>query len=221
MGIFTKFRDIVNANLNAMLEKAEDPEKLLQSMLFEMDETLIALKTSCAGVIAEKHKLARRRQTLDYKKTHWEKRAQLAVAKGREELAREALREKLHFGRSIDTIAREMAELQGLVDRYRQDIALLEDKRSGAREKQRLLVQREIRARQAIRAREEMQKLDTFETIARFEELEERIEQMEAEADLVNFGCKPSLEEKFEMLAIEERLENELAALRGAARPGA
>ena len=216
MGIFTRFRDIVSSNINAMLDKAEDPEKLIKLMIREMEDTLIELKAACAGVIAGRKKLQRRLDTVAARKEQWQARANLAVDKDRDDLAREALNEKRRFAELSDSLHQELLEHEDMVTKYQEDIRLLENKLDSAREKQRMLIQRHIHARRKKRAQEEIRRMDNFEAIARFDDLENRIERMEAEADLVNFGKKPSIEEEFDNLMMDDDIENELAALKSA-----
>ena len=90
MGIFTRFRDIISSNINAMLDKAEDPEKLISLMIREMEDTLVEIKASCAGVMANKKKLQRQMSEAQARSENWEQKAALAVTKGRDDLAREA-----------------------------------------------------------------------------------------------------------------------------------
>ena len=216
MGIFTRFRDIVSSNINAMLDRAEDPEKLIKLMIREMEDTLIELKAACAGVIASRKKLQRRLENVTVRKDQWQARANLAVDKGRDDLAREALNEKRRFADLADSLQEELLEHEDMVTQYQEDIRLLENKLESAREKQRMLIQRHIHARKKKRAQEEIRRMDNFETIARFDDLENRIERMEAEADLVNFGKKPSIEEEFDNLMMDDDIEKELAALKSA-----
>jgi phage shock protein A len=214
MGIFTRFRDIISSNINSMLDRAEDPEKLIKLMIREMEDTLVELKAACAGVIAAAKKLQRRLNEIQNRQDLWQKRAAMAVDKGRDDLAREALNEKRRFADMADTIQQELIEHDDMATQYQEDIRQLEDKLHAAREKQRMLIQRHIHARRKKRAQEEIRRVDNFETIARFEDLENRIERMEAEADLVNYEKKPTLEEAFDKLGVDDDIENELAALK-------
>ncbi len=216
MGIFTRFRDIVSSNINAMLDRAEDPEKLIKLMIREMEDTLIELKAACAGVIAGRKKLQRRLDNVALRKEQWQARANLAVDKGRDDLARDALNEKRRFADLADSLHEELLEHEDMVTKYQEDIRLLEDKLNSAREKQRMLIQRHIHARRKKQAQQEIRRMDNFETISRFDDLENRIERMEAEADLVNFGKKPSIEEEFDNLMMDDDIEKELAALKSA-----
>ena len=214
MGIFTRFRDIVGSNINTMLDRAEDPEKLIRLMIREMEDTLIELKAACAGVIAEKKRVEQMRAANTSRIKYWDDKARLAVNKGRENLAREALTEKRRYSRRTESLANESTEHETLLDQYQDDIGQLEEKLKSAREKERLLVQRHIYATRTIRARQEMRRVDSTDTIMKFEDLEHRIEHMEAEADLVDFGRKPKLEDELERLALNEDIDNELKNLK-------
>ena len=214
MGIFTRFRDIISSNINAMLDKAEDPEKLIKLMIREMEDTLVEIKTACAGVMAGGKKIQRQLEGLKDRARYWEEKAELAVSKGRDDLAREALIEKRHFTARMEALENEAAEHDLLVEQYQGDIRQLEEKLKSARDKQRLLVQRHVHARRKMQAQEDIRRVDSSETMMKFDELENRIERMEAEADLVNYGKKTSLEEELERLSVDEEIENELRALK-------
>jgi len=214
MGIFTRFRDIVGSNINSMLDRAEDPEKLIKLMIQEMEDTLIELKAACAGVIAEKKRVEHLRAANTSRIKYWDDNARLAVTKGRENLAREALIEKRRFIQRTESLANESTEHEALFAQYQDDIRQLEDKLKSARDKERLLLQRHICATRTIRARQEIRRMDNTDTILKFEDLEQRIEHMEAEADLVNFGSKPNLEDELERLAMDEDIEKELKTLK-------
>ncbi len=216
MGIFTRFRDIVSANMNSMLERAEDPEKMIKLMIHEMEDTLIELKSSCAGVIAGRKKLERKAEEITDKKNLWADRAELAVSKGRDDLAREALTEKKRYSQVAESLDNEINEHSGLIEQYKEDIVELENKLNNAKEKKRILIQRHKRANGKKRAQEEIRRSNSSDTMVRFDKLESRIEQMEAEADLVNIKRKPTLEEHFEDLATDEEIENELAKMKAA-----
>lgn len=214
MGIFSRVADIISSNINAMLDKAEDPEKLIRLMIREMEDTLIEIKASCAGAMAQNKKIAREIEDVRASESRWAGRAQLAVEKGRDDLAREALVEKRRYTQRIETLEQEQAHCQALVEQYQADIIQLEDKLAVAREKERLLVQRHVHAQHKKRAQQSIRKVDYSSAVARFENFESKIDRMEADADLVNFGRKPSLEEEIDSLATDEDLEAELDALK-------
>ncbi len=214
MGIFTRFRDIISSNINAILDKAEDPEKLIKLMIREMEDTLVEIKAACAGAMASSKKVQRQLDKLHDQILYWEEKAQLAVKKGRDGLAREALVEKRRYTRRIESLENELTEHNLLIEQYQDDIRQLEDKLKSARDKQRLLVQRHIHANRKIQAQEEIRRVDSSDAMFKFDELENRIERMEAEADLVNFGKKTALETEFDTLGVDEEIEKELLALK-------
>ncbi len=183
-------------------------------MIQEMEDTLIEFKVACAGVMAENKKVERRLLGLEKRVDFWESKAGLAVQKGRDDLAREALLEKRRYSQRAQSLANELAEHSTLLEQYKDDIRQLEDKLKSAREKERLLVQRHIHAAGKKRAQEEMRRMDSADAIFKFEELEHHIDQMEAEADLVNFGRKPILEDELERLSLDDEIENELKTLK-------
>ena len=214
MGIFTRFRDIISSNISAMLDRAEDPEKLIKLMIREMEDTLVEIKASCAGVMANSKKVQRTLDEIRSRESLWKDRAGLAVTKGRDDLAREALLEKRRYGENAEALEKELIECNVLSDQYHEDIQQLEDKLGSARKKQRILVQRHIHANNKKRAQHEIRRMDSSEAVLKFEELENRIERMEAEADLVNFGKKPTIEGEFDMISVDEDIEKELKNLK-------
>ncbi|MCK4376088.1 MAG: phage shock protein PspA [Candidatus Brocadiae bacterium] len=217
MGIFTRMRDIVSSNINAMLDKAEDPEKLIKLMIQEMEDTLVEIKASCAGAMATRKKVERAMEEARTRAEQWGGKAELAVARGRDDLAREALVEKRRYRERAEALERELEQSDALVGQYQDDIMQLEDKLAGAREKQRVLVQRHIHARRKRRAEQEIRRVETTDAFIRFEQFENRIERMEAEADLVNLARKPTLEEQFARLEGDDEIEEELQTLKDAA----
>ena len=178
-----------------------------------MEDTLVEIKASCAGVLANSKKVERQLKEVRSRAEYWGEKAQLAVNKGRDDLAREALMEKRRYADAVDVLDRELIEHNVLLEQYQKDIRQLEEKLGTARERQRILVQRQIHAAGKMRAQEEIRRIDSSEAILKFEELENRIERMEAEADLVNFG-KPELEEELEGLDFDEEIEAELQTLK-------
>ena len=214
MGIFSRFRDIINSNINVMLDKAEDPEKLIRLMIQEMEDTLVEIRASCADAMAMKKKVQRATEEALSRSEQWEKRAELAVGKGREDLAREALMEKRRHQERIDSLGNESTQCDVLIDQYQDDIVQLESKLGAAREKQRILVKRHVHAQHKRRAEMDIRRVETSDAILRFEHFENRIERMEAEADLVNYGRKGTLEDEIAALETDEELEAELQTLK-------
>jgi phage shock protein A len=220
MGIFTRFRDIVSSNINSMLDRAEDPEKLIRLMIREMEDTLVELKAACAGLMAQSKTLQRRQEDADSRARFWADKAQLAVGKGRDDLAREALVERRRHHERCEALDRELKQADGIVAQYHEDIRQLEDKLKSARDKQRLLVQRHIHADRKRRAQEEIRRVETSDAVFRFEELEGRIDRMEADAELVNYGRRGGLEDELNRLEVDETIERELRELKSRGQGG-
>jgi phage shock protein A len=214
MGIFTRFRDIVSSNINAMLDRAEDPEKLLKLMIREMEDTLVELKASCAGVMADGKKTERNIDELAARLKAWEDKATLAVRNGRDDLAREALIRKRLFSERRKERQQNREALGLLVEQYHEDIHELEGRLKSARDKQRLLVQRHVHARRKMDAQHEIRRADSTEVMIKFEEFEKRIDRMESEADLINIGRPNTLEEELDKFTADAEIEAELQALK-------
>ncbi len=214
MGIFTRFKDIVSANINAMLDKAEDPEKMIKLMIQEMEDTLVEIKATCAGAMATKARVNRALDDIAGRADDWENKARLAISKGREDLAREALAEKRVFANEGDRLRKEMDQLDEIVAKYKNDISQLEEKLTNARKKHQMLLQRHAQAQNRYKAQSVLRKTESYDAFTRFDAFENRIERMEADADLVNAKARASLEDEFSKLETDETLENELAALK-------
>ena len=218
MGIFSRFKDIVGSNINSMLDKAEDPEKMIRLMIQEMEETLVELKSSCAAIMADKKSNERDIQMLKKNADKWQERAELAIEKEREDLAKEALIEKKRYLQQIDSLKENLSRFDQLISNARLDIEQLEEKIASARDKQQVLVKRQIRAGQSLKTQKEIRKAGGSDTLRRFEAYEQRIDRMEAEASLVNSTArKPrsySLEDEFERLESQDSVDSELAALK-------
>ncbi|MCX7014417.1 MAG: phage shock protein PspA [Candidatus Sumerlaeota bacterium] len=215
MGIFTRFRDIVASNLNAILDRAEDPEKMVRLMIQEMEDTLVEVKASCAGVIAEQKKLERALDHARFLEKEWASKAELAVAKGRDDLARGALAEKSRFARRAESLGKEIEQIKETVLHFQSEIAQLEAKLNEARDKQRTILQRRAAAMASREAQARIRKVDTSEAFTKFEAFEQRVDRMEAEADLVNsLRPKDALREEFSALERAESIERELEELK-------
>ncbi|MCX7019939.1 MAG: phage shock protein PspA [Candidatus Sumerlaeota bacterium] len=216
MGIFTRFRDIVTANLNAILDRAEDPEKMVRLMIQEMEDTLIEVKSGCAGFMAEQKRIERSLKQVEGEAEMWQARARLAVEKGRDDLARAALAEKQHYLHKSENLKNQLAQAREMVANTQTDIAQLEGKLNDAREKQRLIIQRRAAAANRFSAQSQIRRADTSEAFVKFEAYENGIGRLEAEADLVD-SLRPkaaNLHDKFTELEHEDVIEQELRQLK-------
>ncbi|MBC8247858.1 MAG: PspA/IM30 family protein, partial [Deltaproteobacteria bacterium] len=180
----------------------------------EMEDTLVEIKASCAGVMAERKKAERQLEEITGRSAYWEEKAGMAIQKGRDDLAREALHEKRRYTRRIEVLESEIADLNQLVDQYQNDIRQLEEKLKTARNKQRMLTQRHIHAKRKRQAQEDIRRMDSADVVHKFDDFENRIERMESEADLVNYGRRTTLEEELDKLNSDDEIEEELQALK-------
>jgi len=215
MGIFSRMGDIINANLNAALEKAEDPEKMIRLMIQEMEDTLVEIRSATAKCIAEKKERSRLLKRLEQQQIEWERKAELALEKEREDLARAALAEKTALADRIGYLKEELEHYEEQLTKYDEDIGKLQAKLTDARNRQRALVMRHHSANHHLKTRKHVHNDKIDEMFYRFDVAEERIERIESEAEALDMGRKgQSLNSEFEQLARDERVEEALAELK-------
>ena len=184
MKTFKRLKDIVNANVHAKLDKIEDPEKMIRYMLTEMEETLVEAKSATAEKMANRAVIEQEIKQAKDQLGRWENRAKLAVEKERDDLAREALVEKNRIVRRLAALEEELLQMQSIIDSMQEQMAKLEAKREEVRDKQRMLVQRAYHAKEKKKVVETLRQIDAETTYRKFSDLEEKIERMEADAEM-------------------------------------
>lgn len=215
MGVFSRLGDIINANLNSALEKAEDPEKMIRLMIQEMEDTLVEIRSATAKCLAEKKERTRLLKGLEQQKLDWEHKAGLALDKGREDLARAALAEKTALGDRIAHLAEELSLYDEQLTKYDDDIARLQAKLNDARGRQRAIVMRHRSAQHQLKSRKQIHNDKIDEMLHRFDSAERRIDHIEGEAEALDMGRNAkSLDEEIEQLQRDERVDAELDALK-------
>ncbi|MEQ9640714.1 MAG: phage shock protein PspA [Alphaproteobacteria bacterium] len=214
MSIFSRLADIVNANINSLLDRAEDPEKTIRLMIQEMEDTLVDARATAARTIADRKEIERRLARLGEAETEWQRKAELALNKGREDLAKAALTEKQRIAQSVEALGEELGQLVGLLDRHSDDIAKLEKKLVEVKAKQKSIQARADSAVSRLQVRQRTYDGRVQDAMNRFERMERRVDNAEAEVEAFDLGRGRDLAEEIADLETDQAVEAELAALK-------
>lgn len=213
MGIFSRFADIINANINAILDKAEDPEKMIRLIIQEMEDTLVEVRTASAKTIAERKDLQRREKILQKEADDWEAKAELAISKSREDLAKGALLERRKCADAAVALAGELVVLDENLDKLAQEITALQEKLDDARARQSALLMRHSAAKSRVKVRKNLHKASGAEVVSRFEHYQRKLDELDATIESQELGNQ-TLADEISNLEAEEQLEEELNALK-------
>ena len=214
MGIFTRFSDIVNSNINAILDKAEDPEKIVRLMIQEMEDTLVEVRSAAARSIADKKDLNRKIEALDREQKDWEDKAELAMRKGREDLAKAALVEKSRVASAVEVLKADYVAVDEGLAKLNEDIARLESKLEDAKARQKALLARHKTANSRLAARKKIHDYKIDDAMVRFEAYTRRIDDVEGRVEAYDLGLPKDLNHEFASLEAEESVNKELDALK-------
>lgn len=214
MGIFSRLTDIVNSNINALLDQAEDPEKMVRLIIQEMEETLVEVRSTAARIIADQKDMDRKLKRADEAMSEWQRKAELALSRDREDLAKGALIErskvagmKAHIEEEREHLAEQLTHLEG-------DIVKLESKLREAKAKKSSIQTRHELVSQKIRVRRSLYDGRITDAFERFEKMEHRLDRLEGEAESMDIGRGKTLSEQIDDLETLEDIEGELEALK-------
>ncbi len=213
MSVFNRISDIVNANLNAILEQAEDPEKIVRMITQEMEETLVEVRSSTARYLASRKQLTQRLKSLKREVSNWESKAELAIAKGRDDLAKSALREKNRFETTVTAVEGDLIGLDQAIEKLTSDSVQLESKLQSARVRQKALIVRGQTVKSRMKVKRQIHDVSVDEAFGRFESYERKLDEMEGEIESYDLGTQ-SLSAQIEDLEKDEYLDHELEALK-------
>ncbi|MDF0533563.1 phage shock protein PspA [Shewanella sp. A32] len=216
MGIFTRFADIINSNISALLDKAEDPEKMVRLIIQEMEDTLVEVRSTSAKVLAEKKELLRRIAKMQTQVNDWQEKAELALTKEREDLAKAALVEKQKVVTAVQHLEAERDVIEEHIARLKEEVSQLQEKLADAKARQKTIIIRKQSASSRLEVKKQLDSSKIDNAMLKFEQYERRIEGLEAEVEAYELGGKKknSLDEEFAALKADDEVSEELAALK-------
>lgn len=213
MGVFSRFSDIINANINSILDKAEDPEKMVRLIVQEMEETLVEVRTQSAKLIADKKELGRRTKRMQKEADDWEHKAEIALSKEREDLARAALKEKNSALEEVGLVSSDLEQIESNLQKLSGDIAQLQQKLNDAKARQKALILRGKTAQSRMGVKKQIHDVDIEGAMGRFEKYESRIDMLEGEVESYDLGQK-NLADEIADLESDEKVDEELEKLK-------
>jgi len=214
MGIFSRLSDIVNSNINAILDRAQDPEKIIRLIIQEMEDTLVEVRSSAVRTIAEKKELERRLATLEREQQEWQRRAELAVTKAREDLAKAALHAKARVVQALSALQHQHQQIEEALSRQNEDIGKLQAKLADAKTREKAIVARHKTAANRIKLRTHLYDERITDAFARFEQVERALDQVEGKVEAYDLGRGKTIADELAGLEAENGVDEELKALK-------
>ena len=213
MGIFSRFTDIINSNINNLLDKAEDPAKMVRLIIQEMEDTLVEVRTSSAKTLADKKELTRRVTHFENEAIQWQEKAELALTKDREDLARGALMEKKKCSESAVALVEELTHIEGHISKLQDEISQLQDKLADAKTRQKSILMREKTVNSRLKVKKNIESNRVNDALGRFDSYERKIDDIEAQVESYDMGSK-SLADEIADLESNEKVDDELAQMK-------
>ena len=213
MGIFSRFTDIINSNINSLLDKAEDPAKMVRLIIQEMEDTLVEVRSSSAKTLADKKDLVRQANRFEKEAHQWQEKAELALSKDREDLARSALIEKNKCAENAMSLNDELTNVDEHINKLQQEISQLQDKLADAKARQKAIIMREKTAESRLKVKKKIDSDKVNDALGRFDQYERKIDDIESQVESYDIGSK-SLSDEISELENNASVDNELAALK-------
>ena len=213
MGIFSRFTDIVNSNINALLDKAEDPEKMVRLIIQEMEDTLVEVRSASAKTLANKKEIVNQIAKYESDASDWEAKAELALSKDREDLARAALQEKKKSAEAAEALSKELAIVDEQISKLQDEIGQLQEKLADAKSRQKAIIMRQKTASSRLEEKKTLDSTKVDNAMGRFEQYERKIDDLESQVEAYDLG-KKTLQDEFAELEASDKVEDELAALK-------
>ena len=213
MGIFSRFTDIVNSNINAILDKAEDPEKMVRLIIQEMEDTLVEVRSASAKTLANKKEIVNQIAKYESDASDWEAKAELALSKDREDLARAALQEKKKSAEAAEALSKELAIVDEQISKLQDEIGQLQEKLADAKSRQKAIIMRQKTASSRLEVKKTLDSTKVDNAMGRFEQYERKIDDLESQVEAYDLG-KKTLQDEFAELEASDKVEDELAALK-------
>jgi phage shock protein A len=214
MGIFSRLSDIVNSNINALLDRAEDPEKIIRLIIQEMEDTLVEVRSDTVRIIADRKEAERHIARLTVERDDWAAKAELAISKGRDDLARAALVAKTRVMESLAAEEKHLADINAGLERQGEDIAQLQSKLDDARKREALMISRHKSATSRLQARRATYDNRLVSALGRMEVMERSLDHLEGKVEVFDHGRKPSLADEIGALQTDHAVDAELASIK-------
>ncbi|HYG90912.1 MAG TPA: phage shock protein PspA [Azospirillum sp.] len=214
MSIFSRLTDIVQSNLNALLDRAEDPEKLIRLIIQEMEDTLVEVRSSTVKIIAEKKEIERRIGDLIRERDEWDRKAEIALTRDREDLAKGALMAKTKAAEQADALDQQLVLVEEALSKANDDIARLQAKLTDAKTREKALVARTQTAANRVKVRERLHDDRINDALSRFEQVERNLDELEGRVEIHDMGREKSVAEEIAELEAAHKIDEELTALK-------
>lgn len=213
MGIFSRFNDIINSNLNALLDKAEDPAKMVRLIIQEMEDTLVEVRSNSAKTLAQKKDLNRQLDRVVQQEQEWQQKAELALNKAREDLARGALIEKNRLADVAKSISNELNQLDVQVEKLQSEIHQLQNKLTDAKARQQALLLKQNTMSSRLSVKRQLDNSKVEDTLNRFDAYERKIDDLEAQVDSYDLQ-QQNLKNEFDELIVQDEIDAEIAKMK-------